>query len=109
MTAFVAEIVGAAGVIASLIYLAVQIRQSTLVARAEITKDLYLASRQAILDLASDEKLGEIWSDPLESEMDRVSRKLSGMLLQVLFNLPAFAILGYTGWITVQRYNLGNY
>lgn len=36
----IAEIVGATGVIASLVYLAIQIRQNTLVTRAETTKDL---------------------------------------------------------------------
>ena len=56
----IAEIVGAIGVIASLIYLAVQIRQSTRVSRAEMTKDLYLASRTAIMDIASNDELAKI-------------------------------------------------
>ena len=58
-----AEIVGAAGVIASLIYLAVQIRQNTKVARAETTKDLYLASREAILEIAANEDLAKIFNE----------------------------------------------
>jgi hypothetical protein len=41
--------------------------------------------------------------------MERVVRGLSGMLLQIVFNLPALAILGYTGWITVQRFLIGSY
>jgi hypothetical protein len=45
----------------------------------------------------------------LESEIERVSRKLSGILLQIVFNLPAFGILGYSGWITVKGFLLGDY
>lgn len=63
-----AEIVGAAGVIASLIYLALQIRQNTKVARAETTKDLYLASRAAILEIASNEDLAKIFNEIREFE-----------------------------------------
>jgi hypothetical protein len=61
--ATVAELIGAGGVIASLIYLSFQIRQSTKVARAETTKDIYLASRAAILEIAANENLAEIYSD----------------------------------------------
>jgi GTPase SAR1 family protein len=55
------------------------------------------------------EKFAGLWSSSLESEMERISRRLSGLLLQILFNLPALAILGYTGWITVQRFLMGSY
>lgn len=51
----IAEIVDAAGVIASLIYLPVQIRQCTRVARADTTKDLYLASRTLFLEIAAND------------------------------------------------------
>ncbi len=50
-----------------------------------------------------------LWSASLESEMERSSRRLSGLLLQILFNAPALAILGYTGWITVQQFMMGSY
>jgi GTPase SAR1 family protein len=55
------------------------------------------------------DKLGEIWHNTLDSEMERMARKLSGMLLQLVLNLPMFAVLGYTGWITVQRFLEGSY
>jgi GTPase Era involved in 16S rRNA processing len=55
------------------------------------------------------EKLAGTWSGTLESEIERVSRKLSGILLQIVFNLPAFGILGYSGWITVKGFLLGEY
>ena len=55
------------------------------------------------------EKLAGIWSETLESEIERVSRRLSGFLLQFVFNLPVLAILVYTGWITVEGFLRGNY
>jgi GTPase Era involved in 16S rRNA processing len=54
-------------------------------------------------------KLGEIWSHCLNGEMERMAGKLSGMLLQLVLNLPMFAVLGYTGWITVERFLQGSY
>jgi len=54
-------------------------------------------------------KLTATWSDSLEQEIERISRKLSGFLLQILFNIPAFGILGYTGWLTLQRFFEGSY
>ncbi len=71
----IAEIVGAIGVIASLLYLAVQIRQSTKVARAETTKDLYLASRDAILQIASNDALAKIWTNIRNFESEEIARQ----------------------------------
>jgi hypothetical protein len=58
---------------------------------------------------AFSEKLGQIWSNTLDSEMERLAGKLSGILLQFVLNLPMFAVLGYTGWITVQHFLQGSY
>jgi uncharacterized membrane protein len=58
---------------------------------------------------AFSEKFANLWSNSLESEIERISRKLSVLVLQILFNLPALAILGYTGWITVQQFLMGSY
>ena len=55
------------------------------------------------------EKFAGIWGNSLENEMERISRRLSGMPLQILFNLPVLAVLGYTGWITVKRFLMGSY
>ena len=71
----IAEVVGATGVIASLIYLAVQIRQNTRVVRAETTKDLYLASRAAILEIAANDELNTIWTEIRQFESEDVARK----------------------------------
>lgn len=57
------EIIGAAAVVVTLFYLARQVRQNTRMARAEMTKDLYLASRTAIMDVTSNDRLAEIWAD----------------------------------------------
>ena len=73
--AAIAEMVGALGVIASLIYLATQIRQSTKVARAETTKDLFLASRTAIMDMAANDELAKIWTDIRQFESEEVARR----------------------------------
>jgi len=83
--ATVAEIVGASGVIASLIYLAIQIRLSTKVSRAEITKDLYLASRTAIMDIASNEELAKISTDIRQFESVELMRR--NMFYQSFFRL----------------------
>jgi GTPase SAR1 family protein len=55
------------------------------------------------------EKFAGLWGNSLENEMERVSRRLSGMPLQIFFNLPVLAVLGYTGWITVERFLMGSY
>jgi len=60
-------------------------------------------------DSTFSEQFAGLWSGSLESEMERISKRLSGLPLQILFNLPALAVLGYTGWITVQRFLMGSY
>ena len=55
------------------------------------------------------ENLSAIWSQALDQEIERVTRKLSGLLVQLLFNAPGVAILGYTGWLTVRGFLSGSY
>ena len=81
----IAEVVGAGGVIASLVYLAMQIRQSTKVSRAEMTKDLYLASRTAIMDIASNESLAKISAEIRQFESTDLMRR--NMFYQSFFRL----------------------
>ena len=77
----IVEIIGAVGVIASLIYLSIQIKQikqikqSNKVAKAEITKDLYLASRQVIMEFASKDNLGKIWTEMRKFESEDLARR----------------------------------
>ena len=73
----VGEILGALAVVATLFYLTSQIRQGTRVARADMTKDLYLASRQAILDLSANPTLGATWAEIMEVEDENESRRFT--------------------------------
>ena len=81
----IAEIVGAAGVIASLIYLAIQIRQSTMVSRAEMTKDLYLVSVDAIRDIAANDALARLSTEIRDFESEDLMRR--NMFYQSFFRL----------------------
>jgi hypothetical protein len=55
----IGEFLAAIATLATLAYLAYQIRQNTKVARAELTKDLFLASRSALLEIAGSETLAK--------------------------------------------------
>ena len=57
------EFVSSIGVIATLIYLATQIRQNTKVARADMSKDLMLTSRSAIWELAANPEMAAIHAE----------------------------------------------
>jgi hypothetical protein len=94
----VGEIVGAIAVVATLFYLASQIRQNTRVSRAEMTKDLMLASRSAILDLASNDKLAGIWAEIRDFRSEDVARRYSFYqsffrLYELQFNLSKQGLL----------------
>lgn len=55
------------------------------------------------------EKMTGVWGESLESEIERVSRRISGWLLQTVFNLPVCVVMGYTGWLTLQNFFVGTY
>ena len=48
------EFIAAIATLITLVYLAFQIRQNTKISRAKLTKDLFLASRSALLEIARD-------------------------------------------------------
>lgn len=73
------------GVLIGIVFLAVEIRQSTKVARAEMTKDLYLASRTAIMDIASNDSLARISAEIRQFENEDVMRR--NMFYQSFFRL----------------------
>ena len=54
-------------------------------------------------------RLAAIWTDALDAELERITARLSGLVLQTLFNLPAIGFLGYCGWLTLQTFFSGNY
>ena len=56
----IGEFVAAIATLTTLIYLASQIRQNTKVAKAQLSKDLFLTSRQALMDIAGNPELAKI-------------------------------------------------
>jgi len=53
--------------------------------------------------------LNSLWGDALDHTMETASQNLSGLFLQILFNLPVIGILGHVGWITARDYFTGQY
>lgn len=56
-----------------------------------------------------EDRLAGIWNEALDAELERVTARLSGFILQTLFNLPAVGFLGYCGWLTLQTFFSGSY
>ncbi|MBC2709602.1 MAG: 50S ribosome-binding GTPase [Desulfosarcina sp.] len=54
------------------------------------------------------QRLSRIWNDTLEDELSRAGRRLSGGLLQLVFNLPVLGVLGYAGWLTAVSFFSGS-
>jgi GTPase SAR1 family protein len=55
------------------------------------------------------DRLASIWTDALDAEIEDLTGRLSGLLLQILFNIPAVGILGYCGWLTLRNFFTGSY
>lgn len=60
-------------------------------------------NRQASRDLE------DLWADRLDAQIESAAKSLSHFLLQVLFNLPSLALMGYVGWLTVRSFFSGQY
>ena len=56
----IGEFVAAIATLITLVYLATQIRQNTKVAKAQLSKDLFLTSRQALMDIAGNPELAKL-------------------------------------------------
>lgn len=54
-------------------------------------------------------ELAGIWSEALYQAIDRATRRLSGPVLQLIFNAPSIAMLGYAAWLTGRDFVLGAY
>ena len=54
------------------------------------------------------QRLSQIWNDALADELAKTGRRLSGGLLQLVFNLPVLGVLGYTGWLTAVNFFSGS-
>lgn len=48
-----------------------------------------------------------IWSSCLEGEIETIAQKLSGPVLQFIFNGPVLGILTYAGWLTAEAFFKG--
>ncbi len=64
--------------------------------------DTLLQQRAALEDYFS-----FLWDSALETEIQRTCNRLSGVFLQLLFNLPGLGILGYAAWVTVNDFIRG--
>jgi hypothetical protein len=60
-------------------------------------------------NITLNQDLNSLWSDALDHTMETASQNLSGLFLQILFNLPVLGILGHVGWITARDYFTGQY
>jgi energy-coupling factor transporter ATP-binding protein EcfA2 len=54
-------------------------------------------------------RLAAIWADALDAQIERQTARLSGLILQILFNLPAVGFLGYCGWLILHTFFSGSY
>ena len=81
----IGEIVGAIAVVLTLFYLARQIRDSSRLARAEMTKDVYLSSVEAIKEIASNDRMAAIWADMRDFPDDDAARRYA--FYQAFFRL----------------------
>jgi GTPase SAR1 family protein len=52
-------------------------------------------------------QLATAWSSALDESLDQAAGGLSHPVLQLIFNLPALAILAYVGWLTASRFFQG--
>ncbi len=53
---------------------------------------------------ALDQNFVQIWDTALSEAVRSTAEKLSGFLLQFLFNLPVLGLLVYTGWVTLKDF-----
>jgi GTPase SAR1 family protein len=60
-------------------------------------------------NITLNQDLNSLWSDALDHTMETASQNLSGLILQILFNLPVLGILAHVGWITARDYFTGQY
>ncbi len=45
-----------------------------------------------------------LWADALDQQIQQAAKRLSHLLIQLFFNLPAVALMGYVGWMTATRF-----
>ncbi len=55
------------------------------------------------------QELSALWGESLDSEIEASAKRLSGLFMQFVFNLPVIAVMGYTGWITARAFFQDHY
>jgi hypothetical protein len=55
------------------------------------------------------QSLDNLWSDALDKKINSYAAGLSHLVLQLIFNLPGVAIMGYVGWLTASGFFTGQY
>ncbi len=48
--------------------------------------------------------LETMWAEALTRQIDQTAKRLSNILLQLIFNLPGVALMGYVGWLTAKGF-----
>lgn len=48
--------------------------------------------------------LETMWADALTRQIDQTAKRLSNSVLQLIFNLPGVAMMGYVGWLTAKGF-----
>ncbi|MDM8515876.1 50S ribosome-binding GTPase [Desulfobacterales bacterium HSG16] len=49
-------------------------------------------------------ELDTLWNRSLDDSIERASKRMSNLFLQLIFNLPVISILCYVGWITGTKF-----
>ncbi len=60
-------------------------------------------------DDAMGRTLDSLWSEALDTQINRCAANLSHLVLQLIFNLPGIALMGYVGWLTAKGFFTANY
>jgi hypothetical protein len=84
----VGEIFGAVGVIITLIYLAIQIRESTRTARLAATRELFAVSQVAVSSISANEVITEVWLIGLR-DRDRLNYRDRFRFNQICYRMIA--------------------
>jgi energy-coupling factor transporter ATP-binding protein EcfA2 len=53
--------------------------------------------------------LDSLWSEALDAQINSAAKKLSHLVLQLIFNLPGIVLMGYVGWLTAKGFFTGHY
>lgn len=82
----IGEIVGAVGVIATLIFLSMQIRANTKESRLSATADIAREYNAYLQHITSDEKLSELWLRAVDRDFSSLTEEESARAIMVMGN-----------------------